>query len=160
MAKLADAADLKSAGRKAVGVQVPLWAPNKSFKIEKRVIQADLPADKSNALLRVFFKNSERSSYLDFPSFDFWFSRAKSTFALPFILAQSRGMSCALQLSAIRLRISQGIALLEASAAKSIAGFRLCNDRIPYDFPSLQGRDRARFSSPKRASCGMHRHSG
>ena len=27
MAKLADAADLKSAGRKAVGVQVPLWAP-------------------------------------------------------------------------------------------------------------------------------------
>jgi hypothetical protein len=27
MAKSADAADLKSAGRKAVGVQVPLWAP-------------------------------------------------------------------------------------------------------------------------------------
>ena len=27
MAKLADAADLKSAGRKAVGVQIPLWAP-------------------------------------------------------------------------------------------------------------------------------------
>jgi hypothetical protein len=29
MAKSADAADLKSAGRKAVGVQVPLWAPQK-----------------------------------------------------------------------------------------------------------------------------------
>jgi hypothetical protein len=29
MAKSADAADLKSAGRKAVGVQVPLWAPSK-----------------------------------------------------------------------------------------------------------------------------------
>ena len=28
MAKLADAADLKSADRKVVGVQVPLWAPN------------------------------------------------------------------------------------------------------------------------------------
>jgi hypothetical protein len=34
MAKSADAADLKSAGRKAVGVQVPLWAPlkNKALK--------------------------------------------------------------------------------------------------------------------------------
>jgi hypothetical protein len=31
MAKSADAADLKSAGRKAVGVQVPLWAPIKSI---------------------------------------------------------------------------------------------------------------------------------
>jgi hypothetical protein len=30
MAKSADAADLKSAGRKAVGVQVPLWAPSES----------------------------------------------------------------------------------------------------------------------------------
>jgi hypothetical protein len=30
MAKSADAADLKSAGRKAVGVQVPLWAPIES----------------------------------------------------------------------------------------------------------------------------------
>jgi hypothetical protein len=30
MAKSADAADLKSAGRKAVGVQVPLWAPIQS----------------------------------------------------------------------------------------------------------------------------------
>ena len=27
MAELVDAADLKSVGRKAVGVQVPLWAP-------------------------------------------------------------------------------------------------------------------------------------
>ena len=27
VAELVDAADLKSAGRKAVGVQVPLWAP-------------------------------------------------------------------------------------------------------------------------------------
>ena len=32
MAKLADAADLKSAGRKAVGVQVPLWAPTLNLK--------------------------------------------------------------------------------------------------------------------------------
>jgi hypothetical protein len=31
MAKSADAADLKSAGRKAVGVQVPLWAPRISM---------------------------------------------------------------------------------------------------------------------------------
>ena len=31
MAKSADAADLKSAGRKAVGVQVPLWAPLESI---------------------------------------------------------------------------------------------------------------------------------
>jgi hypothetical protein len=31
MAKSADAADLKSAGRKAVGVQVPLWAPTQSI---------------------------------------------------------------------------------------------------------------------------------
>jgi hypothetical protein len=29
--EMADAADLKSAGRKAVGVQVPLWAPIKSI---------------------------------------------------------------------------------------------------------------------------------
>ena len=31
MAKLADAADLKSADRKVMGVQVPLRAPNKSI---------------------------------------------------------------------------------------------------------------------------------
>ena len=31
MAKLADAADLKSAGRKAVGVQIPLRAPIQSI---------------------------------------------------------------------------------------------------------------------------------
>jgi hypothetical protein len=33
MAKSADAADLKSAGRKAVGVQVPLWAPTQGLAI-------------------------------------------------------------------------------------------------------------------------------
>jgi hypothetical protein len=33
MAKSADAADLKSAGRKAVGVQVPLWAPKTLFPL-------------------------------------------------------------------------------------------------------------------------------
>ena len=36
MAKLADAADLKSAGRKAVGVQVPLRAPRKSIYYEEK----------------------------------------------------------------------------------------------------------------------------
>src|SRR3984957_18675710 len=36
MAKSADAADLKSAGRKAVGVQVPLWAPVKSSRFSHR----------------------------------------------------------------------------------------------------------------------------
>jgi len=36
MAKLADAADLKSAGRKAVGVQIPLWAPNKINKLQQK----------------------------------------------------------------------------------------------------------------------------
>ena len=35
MAKLADAADLKSAGRKAVGVQVPLRAPTKQKTYKK-----------------------------------------------------------------------------------------------------------------------------
>jgi hypothetical protein len=35
MAKLADAADLKSAGRKAVGVQVPLRAPTKQKSYKK-----------------------------------------------------------------------------------------------------------------------------
>jgi hypothetical protein len=35
MAKSADAADLKSAGRKAVGVQVPLWAPLNSFRFNR-----------------------------------------------------------------------------------------------------------------------------
>ena len=38
MAKLADAADLKSAGRKAVGVQIPLRAPN-----EARVNNSGVP---------------------------------------------------------------------------------------------------------------------
>src|ERR1035438_3415141 len=36
MAKLADAADLKSAGRKAVGVQVPLRAPQKIKDLYKK----------------------------------------------------------------------------------------------------------------------------
>ena len=39
MAKLADAADLKSAGRKAVGVQVPLRAPRK----QKTYVKQGLP---------------------------------------------------------------------------------------------------------------------
>ena len=47
MAKLADAADLKSAGRKAVGVQVPLRAPiNLDF--------IDLKATISGARIRPF----------------------------------------------------------------------------------------------------------
>jgi hypothetical protein len=45
MAKSADAADLKSAGRKAVGVQVPLWAP---IRIKSFISTQDLL---SNAVL-------------------------------------------------------------------------------------------------------------
>jgi hypothetical protein len=37
MAKSADAADLKSAGRKAVGVQVPLWAPSRSSSLRETI---------------------------------------------------------------------------------------------------------------------------
>jgi hypothetical protein len=36
MAKSADAADLKSAGRKAVGVQVPLWAPSRIIHLKAK----------------------------------------------------------------------------------------------------------------------------
>src|ERR1017187_5917383 len=40
MAKLADAADLKSADRKVVGVQVPLWAPIESASYLNRPLQS------------------------------------------------------------------------------------------------------------------------
>ncbi len=42
MAKLADAADLKSADRKVVGVQVPLWAPLKRSELRTNLQIADL----------------------------------------------------------------------------------------------------------------------
>ena len=41
MAKSADAADLKSAGRKAVGVQVPLRAPNKNESDTRQLTVVD-----------------------------------------------------------------------------------------------------------------------
>jgi hypothetical protein len=66
MAKLADAADLKSAGRKAVGVQVPLRAPERS-KPNKGLPGPEHPNEKRSAADAADFESHLNTSLKSIP---------------------------------------------------------------------------------------------
>jgi hypothetical protein len=77
MAKSADAADLKSAGRKAVGVQVPLWAPSKQKltlkPLDLNLVWGGIHIPHSEARGKVSYLDMQHCVFLSAIDTRYWF---------------------------------------------------------------------------------------